>query len=650
MALYDMLGESKVKEMSAFVHRKWEEAKKSSLRTQVLQDAKDSRAAYDQIPASEELWDDAINLVLPFHTISLDQLEPRLTASIVGHDTVVSVEDFGQLDEEMRLAVGKMDNVVLKDDVKIVEEVKKHVHDVLLDGHIFVAPYWDYREGKVREYVTDEMGMPMRAEGLMEIPPGMTVYAGKLMQERVDATNDRVRVDMLESSKVFVPDRVDDWEDTPVVYEYFMSWGDYLGKVKTGKKGWVEHTGASLEELGEQIWTKRPDDEDKEDGEKGEHPEVGEKGVPAERLKAELRCLQMHFSYDVDDDGVEEKIICTIEESTKKVLYVMDNVELDPLNRKQIQVIRLMPRAGTAYGHSLYTKLRMIQEGGSDALNITLNSCIIQMMPFFFYEEAAGFENAEFELFPGAGIKVADVNRVKMNSFQPNAAAFKDIIEIFFRLWQYIVTLPDYNVGKEPASEGSTATGVMALLQEASIAHDYLGATLHDQYTKIFRIIHDLCYLNMSEEREIETLGHPLPKVLSDGYKVRLVSSTKSANKYMERAEKMEALTIAKEGIQMGVIVPDEPIRDYLELHEGVNVDKWMNGPVSQVCARMRASMGMEGTKTAGEDVDPFGELVMQLQQMPPEAIGQLMQTMQVGKVVRDEATEAFGMEEEGMM
>lgn len=647
MPLYDSLTEEMREELGKYIYRKWEEASKSSLRAQVIADAKAARQAYDQIPTSEELWDGAINLVLPFLTISVDQLEPRLVASLTAHDRILTISDPGQLDEQMKKDIEAVDNVVLQEDVEIVKITKSHIHNMLLDGQVFLAPYWDFREGKMREWVTGEDGMPVDvpSDG---VPPGSIEYAGKLMVEKIMKTNDRVKVDELDMEYVFFPDRIDEWEETPVIYEYYMGWGEYKGKVNRKRAGWVEYEEEVMEQLRDQVWDKRP--ETGTTMEEGEAELKGGSENEGEKLKSELRLLQAHISYDVDGDGIEEKIIVTIEEATRTIVYIMDNAELDPLNRKQIRVVRLIPRSGTGYGYSLYSKLKMIQEGGSNTTNIILNSSIIQMMPFFFYEEATGFADQEIELYPGAGIQVGDVKRILMNSFQPNSAAFKDIIEIFFRLWNYIVTLPDYSLGADPASEGSTATGTLALLQEASIAHDYMGSVLHDQYTELFRMIHDICYINMSPAREMEILGYPIPqKVLSSSYKISMVASSKSANRHVERMELQDALMVAKEGVNLGVVVADAPIRDFLQTFKGVNVDKWMNGPLAMLNQRMRESMGMEGEKPKeGEVADPFGEIVMNMLQQPPEALIDMVQAAQVGAQVKDEVTEAMGGQPRG--
>lgn len=646
MPLYEEMSEEMAEELGKYVTRKWEESKKSSLRAQVISDAIDARNAYDQIPSSEELWDDAINLVLPFLSISVDQLEPRLVASIAAHDRLITIDDKGEMDEQLVKDIETMDNAVLKDDVGVPKIVKSHIHNILLDGHVFVAPYWDFREGKVREWVTDEMGAPVDVPEGGELPPGTVEYAGKMMVEKIVKTRDQAAVDELDSEMVFIPDRIDDWETAPIIYEYYMSWGEFLAKQRGETKGWVPMSKEELGELRDQLYTKRPDIG--KQMEEGEEDERGDEGTKGGGLKSELRLLQAHIDYDVDEDGIEEKVIVTIEEATQKIVYAINNLDLDPLNRKQIRVLRLMKRYNSGYGYSLYSKLKMIQEGGSDTTNIMLNSSIIQMMPFFFYEEATGFNTQEIELFPGAGIQVGDVKRILMNSFQPNAGAFKDIIEIFFRLWNYIVTLPDYSLGREPTSEGSTATGVLSLLQEASIAHDYMGGTLHDQYTELFQIIHDLCYLNISPAREMATLGRPVQtKVLSNSYKISLVASSKSANRHVERMELGEALEVAKEGVNLGVITPDAPIRDYLETFKGVNVERWMNGPLAQVFTRMREALNAEG-KGADTPPDPFGDIVMNMLGQSPAQLTDMMQAATVGAQVKDEVTGALGGQPQG--
>ena len=643
-SLYDELEEVTREDMAEYVHRKWSEAKNSELRERVLSEVEESRAIYDQEPLSQAMWPDAVNLVLPFLTISVDQLEPRLVASIVGRDEIVKIDDFGVLDQNLAKDVEKVDNVVLKNDVEIVEKTKSHVHTMLVDGQVYLAPYWDYQEGKEREFVLGDRGQRVPVQGEETPPEGQVVYGGYMMQENIVTTSDRARVDEIDLENIFIPDKVYEWEDTPVVYEYYMSWGEYMSKVNGGKRGWVKYGEEELEELNDKVWQKRPEPEDGTRVE-GTEEVKDEGGRERESLKSELRLLQGHFSYDIDGDGIEEKVICTVEHMSKKIVYLIDNAEIDPLNRKQIRKLSLIPRHNTGYGYPLYSKLKMIVKGGSDTTNILLNSCIMQMLPFFFYEEAAGFKQQESEIAPGEGVQVADVNRVKVNQFTPNASAFKDIVQIFFQLWQYIITLPDYSMGQDTKKDGSTATGVLALLQEAAISHDYLGAVLHDQYSSLFRIIHDLCYLNMGAEREMEILGKPMAqRVLSRNYKIRIAATSKSANRHVERMELQEALMAAEKGVQMGIVVPDEPMRDYLETFRGISVERWMNGPVSQICHRLRVSLGMDGEKQKeGEVQDPFGHMIMEMMKLPPEQLIEMVKAMQLGSGIRDEVTELVG-------
>jgi len=64
--------------------------KKSKYREKVKKEILESRRVYDQISQKTDFpWPDASNLVLPLYAITLDNLEPRIVAALMGREPIV---------------------------------------------------------------------------------------------------------------------------------------------------------------------------------------------------------------------------------------------------------------------------------------------------------------------------------------------------------------------------------------------------------------------------------------------------------------------------------------------------------------------------------------------------------------------------------
>lgn len=648
------LPEETLKEFGEYVHRKWEEFARSPKRLKKLEDVRESELAYDQDPSdkSQPLWEGASDLVMPFLTISVDQLEPRIVAALVGREDIVRVNDFGKADRDLAKAVEKLNNAVLDSMVMMRDEVKPLVHSVLRRGQAYVQVYWNYEETKTMTFaINQETSRRMPAidddGNPLELPPGTYSLGGFQVIESVAVAADGPSLQEVDMEDLFFPEKISDWEKACVVREYYLPWGEYKAMATRNVTGWVQKTEDELSDLEGALFSKRPesgkilDDSTEEDN-------LGTRDTDASKNKWELRCLEGHFMYDIDGDGIEEKVICTVDEQTKTVLYLMNNAHLDPLNRKQIQKLCVLPDYGTGWGIPLYMKIKAVQNGAAQFVNMLINASVMQMIPVTYYEQGAGFKSQEIEVFPGAHIPVADVTKIHQVSFAPSAAAFKDMVQFFLSLWERLVVVSDYNIGRQKEGTTNTATGTLALLQEASISHDYMGAVLQGQFAKIIQIVHDLCYLNMGDKKAIEILGEPMPRVLSKNFEFQLTASTKSANRHVERMELGEAMAAAEKGVALGLVVPDEPLRDYLGTFKGLHVDRWMNGPLAQLFNRIR--MAMQETGEEGEVKDPFGEMVMSMVNRSPEELYAMMDTMDTGqkiegaaKNIQDKLAQAVG-------
>jgi hypothetical protein len=171
----------------------------------------------------------------------------------------------------------------------------------------------------------------------------------------------------------------------------------------------------------------------------------------------------------------------------------------------------------------------------------------------------------------------------------------------------------------------------MAIIQEGQIVHEYRGMTVQKQFEEIFEIIHDLYYLNMPPGLDTAVLGKPLDRrLMSRNYKLKLMGSTVSANRYNERLEVQEALMIGEQGAQMGLVNPEPLLRMYFKTIRNLDVDEVLSGPMAGILERLFNP----------QEGDPFAMLVNDMSQKDPEELQQDAISKQVGEQVKNELLE----------
>jgi hypothetical protein len=636
---YTELPEEKLKEIAEHICLKFDEFKQAEKRKAVKERVEEARKAYEQdTPPATEPWAGASNIKFPFDTITVDHMVPRLYATIAGKDPILNLTDFGQLDKQAREDIIKFDNWVLNNDVKLPTILDGWLHRMAVDGQRYMLVYWDRDKIKRRDFAQDEEGNLVTEETYQTNPEmyqgEMVPYLGMMMHEYEEVVHDGAKVEFVDLDDVYFPDRVDDWEEVPVIRKYWETYEAYKYKAVTkGIRGWVKPDKDAMEEIEGALYDKRPGDDQELTL---EQKDTEDKDSPTEegKLKQELLFLEGHINWDVDGDGIQEKLIARVEYNKRKLVYIRNNNELDPRNRKQIRMTTLFPEPHTGYGYGFFHKLRQIRDGASTLFNTLINSAVIAMLPWFIYEEGAGFEEQEPELHPGKGVKVKDADKVKFPNINANAAIFKDFLNFYIGLWERITGMSDYSLGRESETvgkKGSTATGTMAIIQEGQIVHEYRGVTIQKQFEEIFEIIHDLYYLNMPPGLDMAVLGKPMDRrLMSRNYKLKLIGSTTSANRYSERMEVQEALMVGEKATQMGLVNPDPLLRMFFKTIRNLDVDEVMAGPMAMVLQRLFNP----------DEEDPFAPMVAQLAQESPEELVDRQMTQQVGEQVRGELQE----------
>jgi len=529
------------------------EFKKSPYRAAKIAEIEESHKNYEQ-KADEATfpWKKAANYIIPFTTISVDNLEPRLVAGLTGTDPIVA---FGQgaKKDPIITAIETDFNRELKDVCNVEGFASNVVHNILLEGTFYPVPKYDKEKRKVIDFVYDE------SEAIIIGEDGEA-----LTEEKETTVFEGGKFDYVPFTDIFCADNLgtqEDWEREPVIrvvrptYADLMNHKDELGYQNIGP--WL---------LGEKASTAQTTD--------NEQATIGQKIDGATITgKETIESIEVHLSYPLPLDSeeepdseertdfTEEKVIVTIALTSEIMYRLVKQREINYNNEKIIKRVRLFPEIDRSFGTCLYGKIKALQNGGSELFNQIVNDSTIRMIPWFFYDEKSGLGDAN-EITPGQGVPVEDVSGVKFPDFKGDPTRLITVFEAVISFWERLTSIADPQVGRL-ADRKETATGILTAVQEGNIKHNYQANTFKDEFLAVLKTMYDLYYKNMPYNKTILFEGQEVQyprNIMRRPVKFRLTGSTEKANKLLARKE--------SEDLQM--MYNQDPLIDQLKIRMDV--------------------------------------------------------------------------------
>lgn len=309
--------------------------------------------------------------------------------------------------------------------------------------------------------------------------------------------------------------------------------------------------------------------------------------------KETIECLECHISFPISNlkedipeeseqtDFTEERIIATIALTSKTIIKFALQKDLNMNNESLIKRGRMFPEEGRSFGTSMYGKMKAIQDGASDMFSLLMNVVMICMMPWYFYEEGSGVQGKQ-EIYPGAGVKISDINKIKFAEYKINPRDYIEFINIWFQLWERIGAISDPQLGK-PTDQKKTATEIMAVIEEGNVKHNYQASSFKEEFLQILRTLYDLYYQYMPYDKTIEHKGEdvPFPRALMKRPEnFRLTGSTEKANKLIERKEDEDLFTLLRGD---PLVEPTKLIKNILTSYNRDDADDYIKPEVAQL-------------------------------------------------------------------
>lgn len=544
-------------------------SEKSEYRKVKIQEIEDSRKTYEQISDVKTFpWKDCSNIVLPLTTITIDNLEPRLVAGLVGKRPFVqfAMKGYKQPDDNTEI-IEDWYNYELEHYVKIENVARRITHDLLLEGTTYDMPKYEVRDLIRRDFQFDE-------EGNIKIDPDTEE---PLTDDYIDPLFEGAEVEKIPFSDIFVADTADNWEEADKIRVVRPTYAELMRL--EGKPGYMNIGPWLLKDQGSTDLT---------DDEQTPSQKIADVKVNGKKT---IECLECHVSYFHTPEEVteedqtrfeEEKLVALIAKDSKILIRLVLLRDLNFRNESLIKRHRLYPEAGRAYGTPIYGKLKSIQNGASDIFNLVVNIATVCMIPWFLYSDKTGIEG-DVEIHPGKGVKCDNPQDVVFPKFQIQPQQFIEFITMFTNLWEKISSIGDLQIGRTPEQRKETATAVMSAIQEGNIKHNYQSAVSKDDFISLLKTIYDLYYMKMPFEKMHLFKGEekPLPRqAMRRDYKFKLTGSTEVANKLIERRESEDLYQLLSTSPHSN---PIQGLKDLLDSYGKTDTDKYINPEVNQL-------------------------------------------------------------------
>ena len=550
------------------------EIKKSTYRKAMIGLIQEAREVYEQkVKETNYPWPKASNEVLPFETITIDNLEPRLVAGLIGRDPIVAFKEVGEVMEKVDDTLQQWWNDELKDVIKINSIARNVVHTLLLEGTRFSIPKY---HGDKNEVLAD---FQYEEDGRIVVDENQDPIMGEIKKSGFEGGKD----EQIPFTSMFIADDVDTpekWEDADKIREIDYSYSELVEK--KGSPGFI---GKNID-----TWLlptkvqKRLQEEDKT-------PSQVVAGVDITG-KETIKCIECHISYptqNLDEDDLEklelyeqQKCIVTVAVESKLCIKRMLLRDVNMNNQSIIKRVRLFAEEGRSYGTPIHGKMKAIQKGGSNIFNRMINVADIVLLPWYFYESGAGVPDAKQKIQPGGGVEVEDVNKIMFPKWNIDIGQYNTLFNTFISLWERISAMSEERVGKTSERQ-KTATEVMTVIEEGNVRFNYQSETFKDEFLAIIRTLYDLYYQWMPYEKMIVYAGKQIPlprKDMRRPYKFRLTGSTEKANRLIERKENEDVFTMTNQD----PIINQVKIReDLLKSYGRDNVEDYISPEINQL-------------------------------------------------------------------
>lgn len=581
------------------------------------------------------LWSGNSNYTIPLTTITLDNLEPRLVAGLVGKLPYIRFEmENDQQKDETTEIVEKWYNQELEDVVGIEEMSRSIIHRIIQEGTVYPLPSYDVEERVRIDFVfEDDMEEMVKDE-----PERAAIVADKIenreymfengilmdIQKAEPVTMDVKetlfeggRYDLIPFHDVFIADDVDNWEKACVIRKVRPTYAELVRDDKT-KIGYRN--------IGPWLYDQKSEGKLDTDSTSASQQYEGIR----EHGKETIECIECSISYIYNEDDAEEKDQTNFDEERLIAQIAIDSgvlIRLVPLrkinhkNQHLLKRMRLFPENGKSYGTSMADKLKSIQKGAKKTFNTAINIAELTMIPWFLYNESEVGLKSRFKdglsLKPGMGIPVNDVRGLYFPRFAINPDQMINWINLWVSFWERVSSIGDLQIGLQ-SKKNVTATETLTVVQEGNIKHNYQSSSVRQDFLDVLRTIYDLYYQNMPFDKTFFWKDNyvSIPRSqMRRMKKFKLTGSTEMSNKLIKRRENEDFYNLTTNDPNINPVKRSEAL---VKSYGHDDVAEWVNPNVKIIVDKIMMLPGAD------------------------QAVGQLLQDMEMQLAQDQKAAEVM--------
>lgn len=569
----------------------YEEYRQSSYRKDKLAEINESRERYKGERKPKNFpWPGCSNKSLMLDAIAVDNIEPKLMAQLFGDADFIQVEPVGQEDIPGAKQAEEFLKWALLTNVNVKKEFRPIIHDLLIDGTVFVLPLWTEEVRTVSKREQQDVYMV----GSTRIPNDFSPlermlkegYANHQGTEEIETEREipefRIDLDMIPVAECFFPDNGDKWDTQPFMRMIYPTLWE-LEDLSEGNGGPYKNISSDLLT----VRSRGDLDERDEDAER--------KAIQFSEYTKEIPLLECIVKFENEWHIASYAIHAGWQEVRKQKL-----TEVYPHGRKPVIRFSLFRENNESMGTGIPKKIRHFSTGCDDLYNQMIDCGTVEIIPGGFLEWAPGMDDMDLTITPGKWNPIPKGAVPHPFDAGVKSQQFIQFIELLLGFQERLIALMDHTLSGQinRGSAGSeTYAGMSLLLQESNIKHNYTGETLRDVLSAMIKDM--LCmygaYMPFDAKQRIfennEYIFQPFDmKAIQGEYDITVRVSDASANKMLNRQEKVE---LFKAQAANPIINIEKLTSDFLESYGIRNMDDYIKPEVSALIKALN-SFGSE--------------------------------------------------------
>ncbi len=317
---------------------------------------------------------------------------------------------------------------------------------------------------------------------------------------------------------------------------------------------------------------------------------AGTDSDPTERKgKRYMTAIEWHGSFDINDDGIDERIMVSYLKEGRKILRAVRQPKKRPF-----VIVRFSQILDKATGESLPDLLRHLNQELNTLHNQRVDAVTLTNIPFFFFDPVAGFDPNAITLTPGLGIPVNGspsqaVYFPQMQTSRPEMYREED------NIFQYAERMLGAGTNAQGITESKrvTATEVATTDRRAGIRFLTIFNRIKKGLREIFNIALELDKDNMPAEMQVRVIGidsdKPLFETMTPGdIDAKLDIVVNGSSVIDQQAEKTEMMQAYQLGMSNPLIMRDEMAiyeltRDLFLKFDIKKVDAYLRKPADMI-------------------------------------------------------------------